>query len=382
MPTSSNVLPQLTSDACLEAAYEWLCRQRREHGANSSVWYLRHHWQSIKQKLQQTIRQGTFQLEPTRSFIDTTGSRREMREAVDALVLRALAQTLTLTPLLTPYIPQECTHVRGHGGAKGAITQSLNELDKYPFVFKTDVYHYYASIDHHLLMTQVEQQIQDKTIRDLIWQSIHRISWHKGYYHKHTRGIALGCPLSPLLGALYLMDVDKCMKGFKRCFYTRFMDDLLILAPNKPILRQVVKRAHQMFDALKLKMHPDKTFIGRCERGFEFLGYHIRFESENKEEKSDNQSKEACICQLKKQIEKRGKATTFHFDPPSFYFLSRTHKRKIRLKPTYVTWLRFLEHIHQLYEQDAGIHRIGDYISRWAGWFFFTTNSLLCPTDL
>jgi hypothetical protein len=28
-------------------------------------------------------------------------------------------------------------------------------------------------------------------------------------------------------------------------------------------------------DDLKVKKHPDKTFIGRLERGFDFLGYHF-----------------------------------------------------------------------------------------------------------
>jgi hypothetical protein len=27
--------------------------------------------------------------------------------------------------------------------------------------------------------------------------------------------------------------------------------------------------------ALDLEKHPDKTFIGRIERGFDFLGYHV-----------------------------------------------------------------------------------------------------------
>ena len=32
---------------------------------------------------------------------------------------------------------------------------------------------------------------------------------------------------------------------------------------------------NQTFDELKLEKHPDKTVIGRVEKGFDFLGYHI-----------------------------------------------------------------------------------------------------------
>jgi len=30
-----------------------------------------------------------------------------------------------------------------------------------------------------------------------------------------------------------------------------------------------------MFEQLKVKQHPDKTFIGKIEKGFYFLGYHF-----------------------------------------------------------------------------------------------------------
>ena len=32
---------------------------------------------------------------------------------------------------------------------------------------------------------------------------------------------------------------------------------------------------NQTFNALALEKHPHKTFIGRVERGFDFLGYHL-----------------------------------------------------------------------------------------------------------
>jgi hypothetical protein len=40
-------------------------------------------------------------------------------------------------------------------------------------------------------------------------------------------------------------------------------------------LRRAVKLVNQTLGALSLEKHPDKTFIGRIERGFDFLGYHF-----------------------------------------------------------------------------------------------------------
>src|SRR5437588_1237504 len=53
------------------------------------------------------------------------------------------------------------------------------------------------------------------------------------------------------------------------------MDDILILAPTRWQLRSAVKVVNQTLGMLRLEKHPDKTFIGRIERGFDFLGYHF-----------------------------------------------------------------------------------------------------------
>jgi len=39
--------------------------------------------------------------------------------------------------------------------------------------------------------------------------------------------------------------------------------------------RKTVPLGRPSLGALSLEKHPDKTFIGRIERGFDFLGYHF-----------------------------------------------------------------------------------------------------------
>jgi hypothetical protein len=60
-----------------------------------------------------------------------------------------------------------------------------------------------------------------------------------------------------------------------RLFYVRFMDDILILTQTHWQLRRAVKVVNQTLGVLSLEKHPDKTFIGKIERGFDFLGYHF-----------------------------------------------------------------------------------------------------------
>jgi RNA-directed DNA polymerase len=89
-----------------------------------------------------------------------------------------------------------------------------------------------------------------------------------------TKGIPRGCPLSPLLGAFFLTELDNTLEQ-QDVFYVRYMDDVLIMSKRRWGLRKAIKRLNEIFSALGLEQHPDKTFIGRIEKGFDFLGYHF-----------------------------------------------------------------------------------------------------------
>jgi hypothetical protein len=55
----------------------------------------------------------------------------------------------------------------------------------------------------------------------------------------------------------------------------RFQDDILVLAPTRWKLRTAVKVVNQVLASLGLAKHPDKTFMGRIEKGFDWLNYRI-----------------------------------------------------------------------------------------------------------
>ncbi|NEQ69464.1 MAG: hypothetical protein F6K21_29025 [Symploca sp. SIO2D2] len=74
------------------------------------------------------------------------------------------------------------------------------------------------------------------------------------------------------MGALFLKPLDDRMAGLG-CFYVRYVDDWVILAPTRWKLRKAIKAVNEEMAALLVVKHPDKTYIGRVARGFEFLGY-------------------------------------------------------------------------------------------------------------
>ena len=55
----------------------------------------------------------------------------------------------------------------------------------------------------------------------------------------------------------------------------RLIPDIVVLAPTRWKLRRAVKTVNGHLGVLDLDRHPAKTFIGRIEKGFDFLGYHF-----------------------------------------------------------------------------------------------------------
>jgi hypothetical protein len=140
------------------------------------------------------------------------------------------------------------------------------------FVFRTDVKSYYASIDHDILLAMLGRHVPDGRVLDLLRQYVRRTICDGGLYEDVERGISLGCPLSPLVGALYLKLLDERIQSTGLA-YARFMDDWVILAPTRWKLREAIRLVNQTLAELHVEQHPDKTFIGRISRGFDFLGY-------------------------------------------------------------------------------------------------------------
>ena len=139
-------------------------------------------------------------------------------------------------------------------------------LPGFPFVLRSDVKSYYASLDQELLLAQLHDAIADPRLVTILERYVRRTVYQDGLYRDVTQGISLGCPLSPLIAALYLKPLDERLEA-TGLFYARFMDDWVVLAPTRWKLRWAARLMQQTLAELKVQTHPGKTFLGRTARG-------------------------------------------------------------------------------------------------------------------
>jgi hypothetical protein len=116
-------------------------------------------------------------------------------------------------------------------------------------------------------MDMINETVADADLRHYLYQIMHRCVEYGGHYRDIDQGISRGCPLSPILGALYLKALDDHFTD-KNLYYVRYMDDILILTKTRWQNRKAVKQLNQILNQLKVEKHSDKTFIGKIENGF------------------------------------------------------------------------------------------------------------------
>ncbi|MGQ0738263.1 MAG: reverse transcriptase domain-containing protein [Bacteroidota bacterium] len=156
-----------------------------------------------------------------------------------------------------------CIKGRGIHGASNAVKAALKDQPGTQYYLQLDIKKFYPSIDHQVLKALLRRKFKDQ---DLLWLLDEIID--------SAEGLPIGNYLSQYLANFYLSYFDhwiKEVKGVK--YYFRYADDLLILAPDKASLHQLLRDIDQyLHDLLKLEIKPNwKICPVRC--GIDFVGY-------------------------------------------------------------------------------------------------------------
>lgn len=153
------------------------------------------------------------------------------------------------------------------------------------YVLKLDISKYFYRIDHDVLINILHRIIADK---DLLWllETVIRTERSKfgvqlgDHYFEKERMSGIGMPIgnltSQMFANLYLNELDQYVKHkLKVQYYARYMDDMIVLHPDKRYLRQI-KDEISVFVEEKLHLTlNNKTSIDTSNQGIDFCGYRI-----------------------------------------------------------------------------------------------------------
>jgi RNA-directed DNA polymerase len=162
-------------------------------------------------------------------------------------------------------------------GCRKALRQVQALLDAgYTWVVDADIRSYFDTIDHGLLMAEIERVVSDGRVLALVEAFLRQGVLEEMRSWTPERGTPQGAVISPLLANIFLHPVDEVLveEGFA---LLRYADDLVILCRTEADAREGLQILGREIERRRLQLHPEKTGVvdATAPGGFDFLGYHF-----------------------------------------------------------------------------------------------------------
>ena len=184
-----------------------------------------------------------------------------------------------------------CREGKGTHKAIDRLQYWLRQTDRKPeryYYLKLDIAKYFYRVDHEILIKILRRKIKDKQLVDLLTMIIKSEDTRFGLPvgvdpdlcdpsdRLETCGMPIGNLTSQMFANLYLHELDLYAKHeLKLHYYIRYMDDIIILHPDKKHLAAVKGEIEAFLsDNLRLQLNK-KTAIRPVSMGIEFVGHIV-----------------------------------------------------------------------------------------------------------
>lgn len=238
-------------------------------------------------RLRDELRSRTYRPGPYRTFTILDPKKRLISAAPyrDRVVHHALVRVLE--PIFERSFISDSYACRQGKGNHAAMLRAHRFLRASQYALKCDIRKFFPSTDHEILKREIARKIKCEgalwLVRAILDGSNAQepvIDYFEGddlfTPFERRRGLPIGNLTSQFFGNIYLSGFDHFVKERLGCRrYVRYVDDWLVFDDSKDRLRDVRMRMAEHLEALRLRLHPDKTVIAPARHGVNFLGFRL-----------------------------------------------------------------------------------------------------------
>jgi group II intron reverse transcriptase/maturase len=193
---------------------------------------------------------------------------------VDRMVQQAMLQIMS--PHYEPYF-----HPSSHGFRPGkschtAIAEAKSHVEEgHDWVVDIDLEKYFDRVNHHRLLSRLQNKISDKRVMKLIQRLLEAsVIMPDGVVLSTEEGVPQGGPLSCLMSNIVLDELDWELhtRGHR---FVRYADDQNIYVRSERAGQRVMESVRQFIERrLKLKINATKSAVAKTEERH-FLGFRL-----------------------------------------------------------------------------------------------------------
>jgi len=172
---------------------------------------------------------------------------------VDLLLYRTLSRRLHAWFSPNSYAYRDRTY--GLDRCQARIARVLRRANGALYLVKRDIANYFASVNHELLLAQLEWLVERE---DYLFKLLEqRVRFHYRNEEGERRasvGIPFGSAVACLLANIYLTGLDREIEEIAGTDYFRYADDILILSPDRRAALAARERLEEGLARLRLEV--------------------------------------------------------------------------------------------------------------------------------